>query len=148
MDYPIEVIARGVLLRESFVLLCQNVRHGYWYLPGGHVDFNEPAAKAVVREFHEECGLAVRPGPCVLITEGSFTAKRPHHEVNLVFPVEEVGDPGDVSSREPGIAFGWFELAQLQEVDLRPAGIKAWLLSGGRSPESGGCQWVSEMSQA
>jgi hypothetical protein len=42
------------------------------------------------------------------------------------------------------VAFGWFETAQVAEVDLRPAAVKAWLLAGGRQ-EAGSCTWVSEI---
>src|SRR5262249_44925533 len=40
----IEVIARGVIRRGRFVLACRNVKKGYVYLPGGHVEFGETAA--------------------------------------------------------------------------------------------------------
>jgi ADP-ribose pyrophosphatase YjhB (NUDIX family) len=40
----IEVIARGVMFHEEHVLLCQNCKHGYYYLPGGHVEPGEAAA--------------------------------------------------------------------------------------------------------
>ncbi len=147
MDNGIEVIARGILLRRGYILLSQSTRHGYWYLPGGHVEFGEPAADALQREFREECGVEIRPGDCVLITEVFFAAKRPHHELNIVFQVDEVGDTdAEVISREPGVTFGWFELAQVPEVDLRPASIKAWLAAGGRTdPAAKGCAWISEV---
>ncbi len=45
----IETIARAVILRRAHVLLCQNKEHGYFYLPGGHVEFGETAADAVKR---------------------------------------------------------------------------------------------------
>src|ERR1041385_316650 len=90
----IEVIARGVLRHGSAVLACRNVKHGYLYLPGGHIEFGETAPAALAREFEEECGLRVRPGPCALVTEGTFEAPskdggtKRHHEINLVFHVE------------------------------------------------------------
>src|SRR5262249_814619 len=43
----IEVIARGLLRDRSQILVCQSLKHGYCYLPGGHVEFGEPAAVAL-----------------------------------------------------------------------------------------------------
>ncbi|MBY0262673.1 MAG: NUDIX domain-containing protein, partial [Phycisphaerales bacterium] len=88
----IEFIARGVLIAGSRVLLCRNLKHDYLYLPGGHVEFGESAAAALAREFLEEAALPVRVGPLALVSEGTFaTKRRGHHEVNLVFHVEQTG---------------------------------------------------------
>jgi ADP-ribose pyrophosphatase YjhB (NUDIX family) len=99
-DHEIEVIARGCLVHGCHVLLCRNVKHGYCYLPGGHVEFGESAAQAVAREFVEESGLRVRVGELALVSEGAFaTKKRWHHEVNLVFHVEQHGKAAEGSDR-------------------------------------------------
>lgn len=149
----IEVIARGAALLSGRVLLCRNVKHGYCYLPGGHVEFGERAADALVREFKEETGLVVQVGNCLLVSEGTFQQKgRERHEVNLVFHVEhpawQTSDRGvaPVPSLEPKIAFEWVELAAVVDLDLRPESIKAWLASGARTPNSGGVEWVSATS--
>ncbi len=150
----IEVIARGALIRGSKVLLCQNLKHGYFYLPGGHVEFGESAAAALAREFVEECGLRVQIRDLALASEGAFaTKKRHHHEMNLVFHVEQSGGRGTgtkggehppVPSREAGIAFDWVDLAAIPETDVRPVTAKAWLAAGaGSAPAS--IEWVSEI---
>lgn len=155
-ERQIEVIARGVLIRGNRVLLCQNRKHGYYYLPGGHVEFGESAAAALAREFEEETGLVIRCGTCVLVTEGVFRAgSREHHELNLAFHVQhldveadERGDasPSPIPSREADIAFEWVELAAVVDVDLRPASVKAWLAAGGESdPLAERCTWISEI---
>jgi 8-oxo-dGTP diphosphatase len=140
----IEVIARGLLLRDGQALLCRSVRDGYLYLPGGHVEFDEPAAVALARELVEECGLSVRVGPLLLVTEERFDHKRRHHEINLVFHVEPARGPAPetVTSREPDIAFEWVPLAAAQELDVRPPTIRAWLAAGGRN-DAPGAGWVS-----
>jgi 8-oxo-dGTP diphosphatase len=148
MQHHIELIARGVLLQGSTVLLCQNAKHGYWYLPGGHVEFGEAAAAALAREFQEECRLTVQVKDCVLVTETLFQARRPHHEVNLVFRVLATAEAAEVRSAEEAIAFSWVELAALPDLDVRPPSIKAWLAAGGRSENPVSCTWVSEVQSA
>lgn len=140
-DRSIEFIARGLAIRGSRVLLCKNVKHGYCFLPGGHVEFGEAAAGALVREFKEETGIVATCGSVALVAEHVFERKkRPCHEVNVVFHVElpEV----EIKSMEPKIAFVWAELAQLNEIDLRPTSIKAWLIAGGRTECA--AAWSSE----
>ncbi len=152
----IEVIARGCLVEGSCVLLCRNVKHGYLYLPGGHVEFGESAAAAVAREFLEECGVTVRVGELALASEGVFpTKKRLHHEVNLVFHVERAGGakkavPGrsgkltPVKSREDHIAFDWVDISAVVDFDIRPTAAKAWLATrvGSQATQP---EWVSEV---
>jgi 8-oxo-dGTP diphosphatase len=145
---PIEVIARGVLLRGDSVLLCRNIAGGYFYLPGGHVEFGESAATALEREFLEECGLAVRGRELILVTEAVFTtSSKRHHEVNLVFHVEHVGEPGDgkVASREPEIAFEWHRLSLLRQIDLRPVRIREWLATW-KPGAAIGVAWASDFA--
>lgn len=150
----VELIARGVLLHAGHVLLCRNLKHGYLYLPGGHVEFGESARGALEREFLEECGLRVRARSCVALAEQRFEqGGKARHELNMVFEVAPAADhtatarlfhvePAPargaratslpkVRSLEPDIGFEWTDLAALASADLRPALLRAWLMSGG-----------------
>ncbi len=142
----IELIARGLARRDNQVLLCLNRKGGYAYLPGGHVEFGETAREALEREFVEESGIEVTSGGLVFISEGRFEQKgKDRHELNLVFHVEHPHWPDPFPSLEEKIGFGWYDLASLHEVDLKPASIKAWLMAGGRSEHTGGdLPFVSE----
>lgn len=143
----IEIIARGLALRENHVLLCQNLEAGHLYLPGGHVEFGEAASAALAREFAEETGLDATIGHPLLISEQTFTQQGvPRHEINLVFHVEQLGEqtPETVPSREPDIAFAWVDLAALPDLAVLPPEIKAWLVSGGVSDRQAG--WLSACS--
>lgn len=127
----IELIARGVMRAGSRVLLCRNAKHGYFYLPGGHVEPGESAAEALSREFLEETGLSVRPTHCLLVLEHRFTQRgKPRHEVCVMFHVEhpQADEPPVIESREPDIGFAWVEIDRLGEVDIRPEAIRAWLV--------------------
>jgi ADP-ribose pyrophosphatase YjhB (NUDIX family) len=86
---PIEFIARGLFVHRTHCLVCWNPKGGYGYLPGGHIESEEPAEAALAREMIEETGLACRVGPLLLTHENRFrTRKRAHHELNLVFAAE------------------------------------------------------------
>lgn len=146
---PIELIARGVWIHGSRVLLCRSVKKGYLYLPGGHIEFGESAARALEREFLEETNVAVRARELLLASEGSFsTGKRAHHEINLVFRAEPKSPtaapkPPKISSAEPEITFEWIDLAAAVDLDIRPLAIKAFLAAGpGETP----LEWVSEFA--
>lgn len=146
-----EFIARALIRAGDHILVCRSVKHGYCYLPGGHIEFAEPAADALHRELREELGeetaATMTVGPLLLVNEGSFRAgKHTHHEINVVFHVEQRfgGTPPPLSSAEPKIAFDWLDLAALPEADLRPDAMKAWLVAGG-AVEGPPIGWLSDM---
>jgi ADP-ribose pyrophosphatase YjhB (NUDIX family) len=140
----IEIIARGILLnRAGSVLLCRNVKRGYHYLPGGHVEFGESSEDALAREFLEETGLSVLVGGLVATHEQRFADKGGlRHELNLVFHVKHTGrSPGRVASLEKAIEFDWIAPRALRSIDLRPRPV-ADLLAGPKSQITG-MAWLS-----
>ncbi len=131
----IETIVRGFALNGGRLLLCR-AQAGYFYLPGGHIEFGESATDALIREFAEETGLPISVGPLLLTTEARFTQDgTDRHELNLMFHVEHAGPwPDTVPSREDDIGFEWVDLAAVVDLDLRPTSVRAWIASGGRTP--------------
>jgi 8-oxo-dGTP diphosphatase len=98
--------AYALVVRGDAVLLTRNSalgpHPGAWTLPGGGVDHGEPPASAVVREVHEETGLAATVGELLGVHDEHFTGTAPHgreedfHGVHLVFA-------GTVADGEPEV---------------------------------------------
>lgn len=150
----IELIARGLWVHSGQVLLCRNLEAGYFYLPGGHVEFGESGAVALAREMMEEAGVLIRVCRCVLVGECSFEQKgRKRHEINLVFHVEHDGpdakSPPPVPSLESHIAFEWVRLDALHSTDVRPMWLAEWVRANVATVCVGSRQhdpaWVSMM---
>ena len=160
----IEIIARALITRAGTILLCRNLEHGYFYLPGGHVEPGESAAQACRREIREELGLDARIGACRLIAEQRFEqGGKPRHEINLVFHVEHltcagcdpsqdsgaiadyvetrlssdtaIPDDLEIRSTEGYIGFEWVRIGDLGSVDLRPTFIREWIAEVGVGSE-------------
>ena len=78
----IENIARGVCISDGHVLLCRPKGGAYSYLPGGHIEFGEKGAEALVREVKEELGLDSKAGEMLGVVESKFVQKgRVHAEI-------------------------------------------------------------------
>ena len=115
----IEVIARGVCVRDGKILLCRAKGGATTYLPGGHVEFGETGREALVREVKEELGVDAGTGEFLGVVENSFQQHgKPHAEVNLVYELTLPAD-ADAQSQEDWIEFEWRDVADLG--DLLPS---------------------------
>ena len=132
----IEILARGVCVVKGQILLCHSKGASNTYLPGGHVEFREPARVALEREIREELGRKSKAGKFLGCVEHVFRQKgKWHAEINLLF---ELRIPGVTpatppSSCEAWIGFRWAPLTQLGQIHLEPAVLRKelprWLQS-------------------
>ena len=131
MSRHIEVIARGLVIQADRVLVCRDLAGDYLFLPGGHVEFDEPSSGALRREFQEEAGLNVEVNELLHTSESRFfQQEKRHHEINLVFHVaRSMGWPDSVTSLEPHIRFEWVGLDELVGADFRPRPILGWIMA-------------------
>ncbi len=141
----IEVIARGVCLKQGSVLLCYGRRSGVAYLPGGHIDFGESGRAALEREIMEELGAESKAGRFLGCCEHLFMQQGEQHaEINLVYELEVPAlDPDrEAQSAEEWIGFLWQPLDRLAEIRFEPAALgerlPQWLAQPGGHLESGG----------
>ncbi len=94
-------VASGVLVRDGRVFVQRRLNTGawasLWEFPGGRVEAGESPEEAVVREFREETGFAVRVRrPCGVIRHGYTTFRVTLH--CFLLELEE----GNAASRHDG----------------------------------------------
>ena len=133
MNYPeyelagIETIARGICVKDGHVLVCRNRKVGNFYFPGGHIEFGETGAEALVREVREEMGLDSTAKEFLGCCEHRFDQHgKPHAEINLVYALEIPSiTPGQKTpSCEDWIAFEWMSVEELASSSVEPAVLR------------------------
>ena len=137
----VRVKAVAVCLHQGRVLVERGydavAERPFYRAIGGHVEFGERAAQAVVREWDEEYGLALREPRLLGVVENVFTHEgRPGHEV--VFAFQGRIAEGDVYARDLVVGVDtegtrhqavWVPLAELRDggIPLVPDGLLALL---------------------
>ncbi|MCI0473736.1 MAG: NUDIX domain-containing protein [Ignavibacteria bacterium] len=119
----IELIARGVFLKNNLILLARQKGDTHTFLPGGHIEFGEPAETALIREIKEELGVTARVSHLLGMAENSWKEADGHHqELNLIFVIDIPEFSSDVNpvSTEPHLEFCWQPIYNLAAGNLRP----------------------------
>lgn len=137
-------IARILIVDGSHVLLAKVIKKGFYFLPGGGIEYNEPLATAARRELSEELDISderVRSLRPIGVYEHTWDDNgSPFHELNLVCrcEIEGLTSAIPVSSIEQHLAFEWVPISGLSAIDLRPDAFKAliptWLSRAGDLP--------------
>ncbi len=129
----IELIVRLVIKRENKILLCLNKKNNNYFLPGGHVEFNDSFEKTIYKEMAEELGWSksdIKSFKFNWYLENFYFSKdeaEPHAEVNMIFDVE-IDDNTKIQSQEPHIGFDWVELQNISNIKILPETIVPFLL--------------------
>jgi len=114
---PITTVAAIIKNDEDKILLTRrNVEpfKDQWCLPGGHIDANEKALDAVIREAMEETGLEFEPEFVAYLDE--IVPEHDWHAVVLVFAGKGTGELA-AQEREV-IDIGWFSLEEARSLRL------------------------------
>jgi 8-oxo-dGTP diphosphatase len=114
---PIATVAAIIENEEGKILLTRrNIKpfKGQWCLPGGHIDDNEKALEAVIREAKEETGLDFE-AEFVGYTD-EIIPELKWHAVVLVFTGKGTGKLA-VQEREV-VDIAWFSLEEAQSLLL------------------------------
>ena len=114
---PITTVAAIIKNDEDKILLTRrNVEpfKGQWCLPGGHIDQNEKASDAVIREAKEETGLEFEPEFITYFDE--IVPELDWHAVVLVFAGKGTGE---LAAQEREVTdIGWFSLEEARSLSL------------------------------
>lgn len=94
----------GIAIRDGLVLVARRLpggeMGGTWEFPGGKLESGEDYAQALIREFEEEFGVAVRAGE--KLGQAWFEHSGKHYELAaLTINLESSGlEPGTLELRE------------------------------------------------
>jgi 8-oxo-dGTP diphosphatase len=114
-----EICVRAVIRRGGKVLVCRRKGKEYYFFPGGHVDFGEPAKKALERELREELDLTIKNTSFMGTVENVFHQDgEVHHEVNLVFQVD--AENAADKSQEDHLDFFFLDMEEFSEKNVLP----------------------------
>jgi 8-oxo-dGTP diphosphatase len=128
VEDPQRVVA-AVLVGDDAVLLCHRSPDRRWYpdtwdLPGGHVEPNESAEGALVRELREELGITLLEplGP------HSFSRVTEEFEMRVWTRTTRqwTGSPSNCAPHEHS-EFGWFSTEDVLSLGLADPGYCRWI---------------------
>jgi len=103
----IHYVVAGLLVDADKVFLCHRSASRRWYpnvwdLPGGHVEEDEAASEALVRELHEELGIVIREPTAHVFAH----LRRPDFECRIWVVREWIGIPRIASDEHDDM--GWW----------------------------------------
>jgi 8-oxo-dGTP diphosphatase len=118
--------AYAVVVDDGRVLLSRYAGDGRWSLPGGGIDFGEHPREALLREVHEETGLALAQPRLVSVSSAHFTGHAPDgrledfHAVRVIYTgrVPPGSTPRVVEVDGSTDAAAWVRLDALDKVPL------------------------------
>ena len=141
----IEILARGVCVKNGKILVCRNRKHGNVYLPGGHVDWGEDSKHALAREWREELGVPGQVGRFLGVVEQVYKARSGRTcEISLIFEVRcpKISVKQPPPSAEDHLEFEWVPLRDLRKSGLLPGTmadlVPAWLVR----PAAAAARWI------
>jgi 8-oxo-dGTP diphosphatase len=118
----------GVLRENGKVLLTRSAFRGSSFInfPGGGVEVGEAPMAALLREFVEETGLAVRPVRTLYSSEGAhLSTQAPIQIVSAYWLVERVGGALRVGGNgDDVLELMWADPARLPVEEMFPADLE------------------------
>ena len=124
----------AIMLHENKILVMNDERGSYDYLPGGRVQINEPVQEALLRELSEELGIfpkIVRP---LWFNECFFTEQMSgvdYHELCIYFLVDisntdllEKGESFTIIDEPHTFNYRWVNIEDLKDMAFFPLFLK------------------------
>ena len=122
-----EICARAIIQNNGNILVCYEKGKGYYFTPGGHIEFGESAKEALFRELKEELNISIKKYSFMGAVENVFIQDNEHHhELDLVFNVEaeNVSD----KSEEDHIDFLFMDIKRFSQEKILPIALHKVLL--------------------
>lgn len=120
---------RGIVIYNDKILLCKNLKHGYYFLPGGHIEEGESSEQAFRREMIEEIGKVTENVKHVFEFKNSFRQEeKEYNEVVYVY-LTTLQDYENIKSLENHIEFDWISLNDFSTVNFKPKQITDEILN-------------------
>ena len=125
--------AVGVMIDRERLLMHRDVRDDFWALPGGRIEFGEPASATLKRELEEELGVTAEVGRLLWVVENFFTFRGTEfHEISFYFYVSLPEDAHIKAHTEPfegdengdPIIFEWHPIDDLESSALHPSFLR------------------------
>ncbi len=110
------------LCQDGNLLLVQHSKGGqkYWLLPGGGLEWGEPARRAAFRELLEETGIEAEIGHLLLASE-TVSPDGSRHLLHLVFSARAVAAPAQAREKDERITdVAWVPLGQVADLTFHP----------------------------
>lgn len=126
----------GVAIREGKVLVQQPEKGGYYFLPGGRAELQEPATETLRREMQEELHVDVTVGRLLWVVENFFEfAGKKFHELSMYFlmtfpddsPVNDTNKTFALQETHHTFVLLWHPLADLGTVPIYPSFLETAL---------------------
>ena len=122
MSQPEVGCGAAILNEKGELLLLQRLREpeaGAWGLPGGKIDFGEPAETAIVREVEEELGVKITLNGLACFSE-IINGGDGRHWVSPIFSARiKSGEPQLMEPEKHG-GWGWYALNDLPDQITTP----------------------------
>ena len=131
MNKFIEIIVRGLLIKDKHLLVCHNAENRFAYLPGGHVEFWETREQALQREWQEELDCNCRVGKFLRLFEDRFTDDKGEtfHEYAFLYQVscEFLNLQNPLPHPEPDLFFEWIPLSKIDHHNILPLAMRDYI---------------------
>jgi len=118
----------GLLRRDREVLLTRSVfgKREFVNFPGGGVELGESPMEALLREYREETGLAIRPVRVLYASEGRhLSTHMPMQIVSIYWLVESLsGEPALQGNRDDVLGLFWAGLDRIPTEEMFPAELE------------------------
>lgn len=141
-----EVCIRAIIRQRGKILVCQHKEKGYYFFPGGHINFGESIRDAFIREIKEELNTNVKNFSFIGMVDNIYEEEgKKHHEINFVFDakVNKIGEGRVIEeTKKDHIGFVLFDKKRFLKEKVLPIALQKAILKWLRNKKF---FWVSQI---